>query len=38
MNAWGDPINGIGWAFVVLGFIADLGSWFGSGARARRAY
>lgn len=38
MNAWGDPINGIGWAFVILGFLADLGGWFGTGTQGRRAY
>lgn len=38
MNAWGDPINGFGWVFVVFGFLLDLGSWFGSGTRGKRAY
>jgi hypothetical protein len=37
MNAWGDPINGFGWVFVTFGFMADLASWFGTGARNRRA-
>ncbi len=37
MNAWGDPINAFGWVFVVFGFIADLASWFGAGARGNRA-
>jgi hypothetical protein len=37
MNAWGDPINGFGWVFVVFGFLADLASWFGAGARNRRS-
>lgn len=36
MNAWGDPISGFGWVLVTFGFIADLASWFGTGARSRR--
>jgi len=36
MNAWGDPINGFGWVIVVFAFFADLGSWFGAGARGQR--
>ena len=38
MNAWGDPINGFGWVFVVFGFLLDLSSWFGSEAQRRRQY
>jgi hypothetical protein len=37
MNAWGDPINGFGWVFVVFGFLADLASWFGSGSQRYNA-
>ena len=36
MNAWGDPINGFGWIVVAFGFVADLSSWFGTGAQSRR--
>ena len=36
MNAWGDPISGFGWIIVGFGVVADLASWFGSGARSRR--
>lgn len=36
MNAWGDPISGFGWVIVAFGFIADLSSWFGTGAQSRR--
>ncbi|MEL6890475.1 MAG: hypothetical protein AAFP84_02675 [Actinomycetota bacterium] len=37
MNALGDPINGFGWAIVVLGFVADVGGWFGTSSRDRFA-
>ena len=36
MNALGDPINGFGWVIVALGFMADVASWFGNGARGRK--
>jgi len=36
MNAWGDPISGFGWVLVVFAFVADLASWFGTGANRRR--
>ena len=36
MNAWGDPINGFGWVIVAFAFIADLGSWFGTGSQRNR--
>jgi hypothetical protein len=29
MENWQDPINGFGWFFVILGFLADLGSYAG---------
>ncbi len=31
-------VNGWGWAFVVLGFMFDLGHWAGGGATGRRRY
>ena len=36
-----NPVTGVsawGWAFVVLGFIFDLGHWAGGGATGRRRY
>lgn len=31
-------LNGWGWAFVVLGFIFDIGHWAGGGATGRERY
>jgi hypothetical protein len=36
-----NPVTGVsgwGWAFVVLGFIFDLGNWTGGGVSGRRRY
>jgi hypothetical protein len=38
--AWA-PVGGVsgwGWFFVVIGFIFDLGNWFGGGATGRKRY
>jgi hypothetical protein len=35
------PVGGVtgwGWAFVILGFVLDLGHWAGGGRSARRQY
>ncbi len=34
MDNWQDGINGFGWFIVVLGFLADLSSYAGTGRRA----
>jgi hypothetical protein len=31
-------VSGWGWAFVVLGFIFDIGHWAGGGATGRQRY
>ncbi len=31
-------VNGWGWAFVVLGFMFDIGHWVGGGATGRQRY
>jgi len=31
-------VSGAGWAFVVLGFLFDLGHWLGGGVTGRRRY
>jgi hypothetical protein len=31
-------VSGLGWAFVVLGFLFDLGHWVGGGATGRQRY
>jgi hypothetical protein len=31
-------VSGWGWAFVILGFVLDLGHWTGGGRSARRQY
>lgn len=36
-----DPVtevSGIGWAFVVLGFLLDIGHWASGGAKGRQRY
>jgi hypothetical protein len=36
-----NPVSGVsawGWAFVVIGFVLDLGHWAGGGATGRRRY
>jgi hypothetical protein len=37
MDYWGVPINGSGWDIVILAFLGDLGSYFGT-ARRTDAY
>ena len=32
----GSGVRGLGWFLVVLGFLLDLGSWFGGGREAQR--
>ena len=33
MDNWQDGINGLGWFIVALGFLLDLGSYFGGASR-----
>ena len=33
-----DEVSGIGWLFVALGLLVDVGSWLGGGREGRRRY